>query len=503
MTHARFLVRSSAVVMLFYGLSRLTGFVKLLLMTQWFGIGAAADAFAAAYQFPELLVSMLSGGAVAAAFVPVYTAALVARERASAERLAAAVVTLTAVGMGGVSLAVLCGAPWLTATLLAPGFSPEQQQLTAQLIQVLMVAMFFYAVGSVYANILQAHDHFVTPALGTVLIDLGQILGVWLLARQWGIVSAAWGLVVGAWMILAVQAPALKRLQIRLTWQFREPALANLWQLFWPRLVTIGAVQAADLLIVRLASGLTAGSLSAYFFALLIMASMPRGLFAQAIATVIFPTMARQYNSGDLVTLRQTTTAGLCAALTLVIPAGAGILALGMPAMRFLFPGQALDSASLEMVYALVAILAVRLLADSAVDVLSLVLYARHNTRLPMWASLGWVLALGLLSLWLVGPLGIYGVAWASSLASAGLAAAYFWVVGISLQGIDGRMLLRTLAQSAGAALLMVAALWLLARAGLADTLFVAAGGLGGAVVYLGVHVVLNRGQLTRWLQQL
>jgi putative peptidoglycan lipid II flippase len=120
-----------------------------------------------------------------------------------------------------------------------------------------------------------------------------------------------------------------------------------------------------------------------------------------------------------------------------------------------------------------------------------------------MWASLGWVLALGLLSLWLVGPLGIYGVAWASSLASAGLAAAYFWVVGISLQGIDGRMLLRTLAQSAGAALLMVAALWLLARAGLADTLFVAAGGLGGAVVYLGVHVVLNRGQLTRWLQQL
>jgi putative peptidoglycan lipid II flippase len=222
-THARFLVRSSAVVMLFYGLSRLTGFVKLLLMTQWFGIGAAADAFAAAYQFPELLVSMLAGGAVAAAFVPVYTAALVARERASAERLAAAVVTLTAAGMGGVSIAVLCGAPWLTATLLAPGFSPEQQQLTAQLIQVLMVAMFFYAVGSVYANILQAHDHFVTPALGTVLIDLGQILGVWLLARQWGIVSAAWGLVVGAWMILAVQAPALKRLQIRLTWQFRAP----------------------------------------------------------------------------------------------------------------------------------------------------------------------------------------------------------------------------------------------------------------------------------------
>jgi hypothetical protein len=88
-------------------------------------------------------------------------------------------------------------------------------------------------------------------------------------------------------------------------------------------------------------------------------------------------------------------------------------------------------------------------------------------------------------------------------LASAGLAVAYFWVVGASLQGIDGRMLLRTLAQSAGAALLMVAALWLFGRAGLADTLFVAVGGLGGAIVYLAVQLVLNRGQLTRWLQQL
>ena len=49
----------------------------------------------------------------------------------------------------------------------------------------------------------------------------------------------------------------------------------------------------------------------------------------------------------------------------------------------------------------------------------------------------------------------------------------------------------------------MVAALWLFGRAGLADTLFVAVGGLGGAIVYLAVQLVLNRGQLTRWLQQL
>ncbi|MFO7633022.1 MAG: lipid II flippase MurJ, partial [Caldilinea sp.] len=114
MSHSRFLVRSSVVVMAFYGLSRLTGFVKLLLMTRLFGIGEAADAFAAAYQLPELLVTMLAGGAVAAAFIPVYTAQLASKDAGRSTRLANTVVTLTVLVMGVVTAGILVGAPWIT-----------------------------------------------------------------------------------------------------------------------------------------------------------------------------------------------------------------------------------------------------------------------------------------------------------------------------------------------------------------------------------------------------
>ncbi|MCB0054868.1 MAG: hypothetical protein KDE24_35565, partial [Caldilinea sp.] len=67
----------------------------------------------------------------------------------------------------------------------------------------------------------------------------------------------------------------------------------------------------------------------------------------QAIATVIFPTMAREYNAGNVSALRATTTSGLRATLSLVIPAAVGIIALGLPGMRFLFPGEELDGAAL------------------------------------------------------------------------------------------------------------------------------------------------------------
>jgi len=491
-------------VMAFYGLSRLTGFVKLLLMTRLFGIGDEADAFAAAYQLPELLVTMLAGGAVAAAFIPVYTAQLATRDTGRSERLANTVITLTVAGMGAVTLLVWGSAPWLTAHVLTPGFSVDQQALTAQLVQVLMLSMFVYAIGSIFASILQSHDHFLAPALGTVLIDVGQIVGVVLLVGHLGIVSAAWGLVGGALLILAIEAPFLWRLGIR-----TRPALAlhtqgmrELAHLFWPRLVTMGAMQAADLIVVRLASGLAPGSMSAYFYAVLIMAHMPRGLFAQAIATVIFPTMTRQYNNRDLAGLQQTTTAGLRAALSLVIPAAVGILALGMPAMHFLFPGEALDGEALAMVFALVAILAIRLVSDSSVDILALAFYARHNTRLPMIASVLWMVAVLALSLLLVEPFGIYGLAWASALASAGLATAYYIVVGRRFHGVTGRALAITVGRAVVAAGAMVVAVRMLSRVDLPEPIFVVTGIVAGAGVYAALYLALGGRDLLRLLRR-
>ena len=481
-------------VMALNGASRLTGFVKLLMMTRAFGIGDAADAYAAANQLPELLFAMLAGGAVAAAFIPVYTGLLARRGAAPAARFANTIVTLTVAALGGLGLIVIAAAPWITTHLLTPDFPPAQQMLTAQLVQVLMVATFCFAVGSIYASILQAHDHFFAPALSGILIDLGQIVGIALLAPQLGIASAAWGLAGGALLIVIVQAPFLWRLGLdsRPALALRTDGMHEMAHLFWPRLVTMGAGQAVDLVVVRLASGLAPGSMSAYFYAVLIMAYMSRGLFAQAIATVIFPTMARQYNAGDQAGLQATTTAGLRATLSLVIPAAVGIIALGLPGMRFLFPGEELDSAALAMVFTLTAILGVRLVSDASIDILSLAFYARHNTRLPMVASVAWMATVFGLSYALVGPFGIYGLAWASSLAALGLAVGFFVIVGRRDHGVTGRALRGTVARALTAALAMAAVVRLLATLALPAPVFVVAGIGAGAVVYAAVYLALG-----------
>ena len=181
--------------------------------------------------------------------------------------------------------------------------------------------------------------------------------------------------------------------------------------------------------------------------------------FAVAISTVVFPSLAEQYNAGEREKLQSTVTQALHAVWALIIPGAIGLVALGKPAVAFLLQRGSFDAEATTVVYALFGILAVRLVAEATQDILALPFYARHNTRTPMWATLGWmVLNIGL-SLLLVGGWGIQGLAWATSLAAAALAVTLYLLNQATVAQLDraalGTVLLRTLLASAGMGLII------------------------------------------------
>ena len=495
MARSRFLIRTSILVMVIYGANKVTGFVKLLLMTKTFGISAAADAYAAASQLPELLFALLAGGALTAALIPIYSDSLLRGRDAQAAQLANTVVTLTLFGFGGITLLVAWAAPWITRAVLVPHFDPARQAMTADLMRIMLLTFLIFAVSNVFTGLLQAHQHFLAPALGTVLIDLGQIAGLIWLAPRLGIYGVAWGGVLGASAAFAILVPVLARQRIRY-----RPALAlrtrdmrDLARLMAPRIVALGAIQAVDLVLIRLASGLPQGSIAAYYYAQLIMVYMPRSLFGAAISTVIFPTMAEQFNARDLRGLRVTATRGIQATMALVIPAAVGLVALGLPGVRFLFPGGRLDAAGMALVYSLMLILTLRLVSEALQDILSVLFYAQHNTRLPMLATLAWMVLHISLSVTLVGPLGMAGLAWASTLAALALAAALFVLARRDGVGFDVAALGQTLVRVTIATAVMVLAILMLHRAGLGVTPFLVSALTIGAAVYGGVYWVVGR----------
>lgn len=495
MSRSRHLARSSLLVFFLYILEKITGLGKLFLMTRLFGTGAAADAYTAANQLPELFLYALTGGAIAAALIPVYSNYLISQRREQADALGDTVFTLTLLVLGSICALAALAAPWICRVLLVPEFSPEQQALTAELMRIVLLSSVIVGMSSVFSSLLQAHQHFLAPALALSLIDLGQIFGLYVLAPRWGIHGVAWGSVIGAVLLLLTQLPALWHKGIRL-----RPALAlkltgsrEMAHLIWPRMVTLGVVQAVDLVFLRLASPLPAGSITAFFYAMLVMVAMPKSLLTGTITAVFFPTLAEEYNAGRPAAMQATLFAGLRAAWLLVIPAAVGLLALGRPAVAFLFERGAFDDRSTGLVFGLMTVFALRLVMDSTQDVLSMGFYARHNTRIVMWANLGWAGLNVFLSFLLVRPYGIAGLAWATTGASAALALALYWLNRRMnfVAGVErGLMvaLLRTGLACGG----MAAVIGGIGRLGLEAVPYLVVSIGGGSLAYAGLYTLLG-----------
>ena len=493
MSRAPHLVRSSFLVIFIFGLDKVTGFVKLLLTTRLFGTGPEVDAFATANQLPELLLALLAAGALSAAFIPVYSGYLTQSRQGEAESLAGTVLTLTAIVVGTACLLAILAAPWLVRVVLAPHFPEETQQLTIQMMRIFLLAAVLISVSGVFGSVLHSHQHFLTPALGSVLIDLGQIAGMIALVPIWGVSGMAWGSVLGAALTVLVQLPALARLKLRLRLQInlRLEGVREVLRLMGPRLVTLGSFQAVDLVFIRLASALPAGSIAAFHYAMLVMLSMPKSLFGAAISQVIFPTMAEQYNTGSGRQLRETVTHGLRATWLLLLPAAVGLLVLGRPAVAFLFERGAFGPEASALVYLLMAIFSVRLLGEASYDVLTLTFFAQHNTHVPMWATLGWMILNAGLSVLLVGPFGIAGLAWAASIAGAALAAALF-ALNLRVGGVDVPMLRAALGRATVGSLGMCGVVLLLHQLRLPPALFILASAGSGGIAFFGIYVLLG-----------
>ena len=493
MNRARHLLKSSVIVIFLFGLGKLTGLVRIRLVSVAFGTGSEFDAFTAANQLPEVFFTVIAGGSLAAAFIPVYSNYLTSRSARDSARLANTILTLVVLVLGVISALGAIFSPWLTRVVLVPDFPPETQALTADIMRIILIQTTLFGIGGVLSSVLNAHQHFALPALAPVALDIGYITGLLLLVPKIGILGLAWGTVLGALLYIAIQAPALRYFNFRY-----RPALAlkmrgvrEVVRLMIPRIFTLGAIQVADLFIIRFASGLAVGSTSGYFYAYALM-QLPETLFATTIALVVFPTMAELYNSGDLEGLRHTAVQTLSIIWFLTIPAAAGLVLLGRPIISFLLQGGQFDETSAGLVYAVLVFFSLRIVSEATVEVVARLFYAQHNTVVPMFAYIGWLIVNILLAYWLVDELGIAALALASTVAFTLLAVVLYVLNSRALGGLGERTLAVSAARAIAATIGMSAAIMAIGRVITQPILFLVVGGVLGAGTYLLLSIVLG-----------
>jgi putative peptidoglycan lipid II flippase len=481
--------------MVLFVLSRLLGLGRQMVIGALFGTSGEVDAYLAANRITETAFLIVAGGALGSAFIPTFAGHLAREDHAGAWELASSVINLTLIVMTAVVGLIALFAPTLVGNLIAPGLNPRLQTLTVRLLRLMLVTPIVFGVSGVVMGALNAHQHFLLPALAPSIYNLSIIGGAIVLGPKWGVLGMALGVVAGSFLHLLVQVPQLLRYSARYvpTLGLCNPSVREVGRLMAPRVLGTAVAQINLVINNSLATGMGEGAISAINFAWMLML-LPQGVFAQAVGTAAFPTFAAQAARGEWEEFRDTLSATLRGIFFLSIPATMGLLVLGKPLVTLFFERGAFGVTSTNAVAWALTFFALGLVGHAGLEIVARAFYALHDTFTPVWVgglAMGLNVALSLALPRVFTSAGLQpsgGLALANSIATLLQFGVLLILIRRRMNGIHGRRMVAALAKSGLAALAMGVVLvgW---QAALDRAGSLILGG-GGVVLGLGVYLI-------------
>lgn len=390
MKNLSFLARTSMIVGLFFGLDKVLAFVRTgIISRQYRDSVELLDTFNAANNLPDVLFALISGGALAMAFIPLLTETLTQQGRAAAWDLFSRVANIGFLLTGGFAVIIAVFAePIVNAELgIAPGFGAEQRALLAELMRLNLIGTIIFSVSGLVMAGLQANQHFVLPALAPTAYNIGQIIGAVFLVPRYGIHGLVYGVILGAAMHLLIQIPALVKFGFRWTpaLDLRHTGLVEALQLMAPRLLTMGGIQIIFLARDNLASRLgQEGAVTSLTYGWMIM-QVPETVLGTAMATALLPTLSEYAARADWVGFRSTIDKGLRVLISLSIPIAA-VMAAGIhPLVRAVF---GFDEATTSLLTWTTRAYLITLTGYVVHEIAARSFYARKEPLFPLYAML-------------------------------------------------------------------------------------------------------------------
>jgi putative peptidoglycan lipid II flippase len=486
-----------------FALAAGAGLVRNVVIARIFGIGADLDAYYAAFKLPDLLFTIVAGGALATAFIPVFADFLAEGDNKGAWRLASAITNLVVLAVSVLAVLAALASPWLVHYLIAPGFDAAERAETVAVMRLVLISTLVFGISAVQSSVLHGYKHFLLPAIAPVLYPLGVTAGAIWLSPMWGVRGLAVGAVIGAFLHLAVKVPAL--IHFGFHWwpvlDFRTSAVRRVLVLMGPRVLDLGVFHLTLLATTNLASRLGPGSVSALEWGWDAM-QLPETIIGTAFGLVAFPTMAELAARGDLPGLRSTLGETLRTVLTLALPAAFGLILLGRPLLELLYQRGAFDASATEAVYFALRFYALGLVGHTCLELAARAFFARKDTITPLLVATGSAAVNIGLAVLLMSPMGYGGLALANSLAVSAEVLVLLFILRRRLGGVEGRETLQALGRVALASLVMAGAvigvLALQSQAGAGALGRVAAGGIAGVLAYIMAGLLLGVQPLQR-----
>jgi putative peptidoglycan lipid II flippase len=502
----RRLAWAAVVVAVATALSRIVGLGREVLTAGYYGVDPDLNVFISVSVVPNLIRQLFADAAISAAFVPVFTALLVAGDVARARRLAGSLLGLVLLAVGAVTAALLLTAsplahalyPELTAT-------PEALTLAAELLQILTPTVLVLSVAGVLIGILYSFERFTMPAVVSILWNLAIIAFIVLASDRLGVYALAWGNLVGTLVEVALLAWALRDeggfLRPRLA--LGDPLLRRVLLLMVPITLTLGILNFNALIGTLFAQYVSASAAAeiAYAFRLY---QLPQGIFAVTIGTVLFPSLSRFAALDDLGRFRETLSLGAREMVYVSLPFVVWFAVIPGPIVALVYERGAFDAAATEGVSIALAFYSLGLVFANVNIMFNRGFQSLQRPWLPFYVGLI-NLGLNALLIWLLlDALGVGAITLSTSAVSAFNFFALLWLMRRQVERVDGRRMARSAAGAVVCALALGMVSWSawrlldgFAAAGFAQRLVALAVAMAlGAAVYVGLSRALRLPEL-------
>jgi putative peptidoglycan lipid II flippase len=458
MSERRRLALSTAIVSVLSLSGKVLAVTKTFIIAALFGTSGSLDAFWVAYLLPTVLPEYLKG-ILSTAFIPRFMKSLAGESDTANWRGANTLFTVMLLLMFTFSLVAMLFTPWVVKAV-APGLTDSVHQQAVAMTRVMLVGTIFLTLSTILTILAHCHHRFTVASLDGVVTNIVIIAGIMFFARDYGINALVFSVVAGfaaQTLMLLVANRRLVADRLRPALALRHPDFHIPLRHMVPMAVGyLGAlgVALADQIFV---SYLPPGAISALNYAVMI-AILPVEVFAQAVMTTFFPTLSRQAAQSNGRDLIGTHAQAIRVLVLLILPCAGFFMLYADVIVALLFKRGNFTQESADLTASVLVFLAIGILSRAIAYFNYRVLQAMSRPWTQVRIGLLGVVTNVILNAVLIAPLGLKGIALASSVAFTQSALMSLWIVEKHLKAPVVRDLILPLGKIVAVAIAFLAA---------------------------------------------
>jgi len=371
--------------------SRLLGFVREVMMAAFLGLGPVADAFNAAFRFPNSFRRLFAEGAFNSAFVPLFAKKIEHEGMSGARQLAQEVLSVLFSLLLILTIAMELAMPLLVTYIIAPGFAQDEAKLamTSRLASIMFPYLTCMSLAAMMGGMLNALHRYFAAAIAPVFLNI-ILIGILLYAWGHGLdvwqigLHLSWGVMAAGLVQLAIVFFAVRRTGIKIIprWPRFSTSVRRLLALALPAAMTGGITQINLLINTNIASG-AQGAVSALAYADRLY-QLPLGVIGIAVATVLLPELARSLRGDKPEQAHLLQNRAVEFTFFLTLPAMMVFITMPEPIVQLIYQRGQFDAGSTAIVASCLMLYGLGLPAFVLIKAFIPGFFAREDTKTPM-----------------------------------------------------------------------------------------------------------------------